>query len=196
MGIKQSPDIAQEIMESLLRGNLDTEVYIDDIGVFEQKSWDDHLNSLYRVLTVLQDNNFTVNPRKCEWAVQETDWLGYWLTPEGIKPWKKKVDPVLALLPPTNPKQLRSFIGSVNFYRDMFRQRSHILAPLTAQAGKRNIQWTKECQEAFDQIKAILAKEIFLKYTDHNEPFHIYTDASDYQMGSVIIQDGTPVAYI
>ena len=46
MGIKQSPDIAQEIMESLFRANTDTEVYIDDIGVFEQRSWNDHLNSL------------------------------------------------------------------------------------------------------------------------------------------------------
>jgi hypothetical protein len=104
------------------------------------------------VLTILQDNNFTVNPRKCEWAVLETDWLGYWLTPEGVKPWRKKVDPILAIQAPTNPKQLRSFIGSFNFYRDMFRQRSHILAPLTEQSGRRSITWTKECQESFDQI--------------------------------------------
>jgi hypothetical protein len=53
MGIKQSPDIAQEIMESLLRSNTETEVYIDNIGVFEQTSWLVHLNSLHRVLTIL-----------------------------------------------------------------------------------------------------------------------------------------------
>jgi RNase H-like domain found in reverse transcriptase len=77
----------------------------------------------------------------------------------------------------------------------MFRNRSHILAPLTAQSGKRNLKWTTECQNAFDKIKAILTKETFLKYPDHNKPFHIYTDASDYQLGSVIMQDGGPVAF-
>jgi transposase InsO family protein len=195
MGIKQSPDIAQQIMESLLRSYPETDVYIDDIGIFEQHSWEQHLTSLHNVLKLLQDNNFTINPTKCEWAVKETDWLGYWLTPEGVKPWRKKVEPVLALLPPTTPKQLRSFVGSVNFYRDMFRQRSHILAPLTAQTGKRVIQWTPECQQAFDRIKALLAQEAFIRYPDHNKPFHVYTDASDYQMGSVIIQEARPVAF-
>ncbi len=195
MGIKQAPDVAQQVMENLLRPFSETEVYIDDIGVFSQKSWEEHLTSLFHVLTILQDNNFTVNPLKCEWGVKETDWLGYWLTPEGVKPWRKKIDPILSLLPPTNIPQLRSFVGSVNFYRDMFRKRSHILAPLTSQSGHKKLKWSTECQEAFDKAKAMLAKEAFLRYPDHNKPFHVYSDASDYQMGSVIMQEGKPVAF-
>jgi hypothetical protein len=120
MGIKQSPDIAQQIMEDLFWSLADTEVYIDDIGVFAQHSWEEHLASLHQVLTILQDNNFTVNPLKCEWAVKETDWLGHWLTPEGIKPWRKKIDAILALRPPSTISELRSFVGAINFYRDMF----------------------------------------------------------------------------
>ena len=89
MGIKQSSDIAQEVMENLFRDLDNVEVYIDDIGCFSS-SFTNHVYTLDIILTSLEQNGFTVNPSKCEWAVQETDWLGYWLTPIGLKPWPKK----------------------------------------------------------------------------------------------------------
>jgi len=194
MGIKQSPDLSQAIMEDIFRDFPDVEVYIDDLGVFSN-SWEEHVKVLDAVLSTLQKYNFTVNPLKCEWGVQETDWLGYWLTPTGLKPWRKKIDSILALKRPTSVTELRSFIGGVTFYRDMFRRRSHLLAPLTAQVGKKNIQWSPECQKAFDEIKAVLARDAFLRYPDHNKDFHIFADASDLQLGAAICQDGAAVAY-
>ena len=75
LGIMQSPDFCQETMEHVLQGIMDANIYIDDIGCFG-KSWEQHLQVLEQVMIRLQDNGFSVNPRKCEWAVQETKFSG------------------------------------------------------------------------------------------------------------------------
>ncbi len=81
MGLKCSPDYAQEEMENIFRDVNNAEVYIDDIGAFSN-SWEEHMTLTSKILTLLQDNGFTVNPLKCEWAVKESDWLTEFTGPE------------------------------------------------------------------------------------------------------------------
>ena len=94
MGVMVSPNMAQEVMECLLKGIDDVDVYIDNIGVFSL-DWTSHISVIDKVLTILQESGFTVNPMKCKWAIQETNFLGYWLTPHGIAPYKCKVQAIL-----------------------------------------------------------------------------------------------------
>jgi hypothetical protein len=194
MGLKCSPDIAQAVMEDILRDIEEIDVYIDDVGCFSD-DWNNHMEVLDKVLTRLQDNGFTINPLKCEFAKTETDWLGFWLTPTGLKPWKKKIKSILQMQRPTNIKELRMFIGAVNYYKDMWPSRAHVLEPLTSMTGKKTFQWTDAMEESFKKMKAILCQDCMSAYPDHNKRFDIYTDASDFQMGSVLMQDGRPVAY-
>jgi hypothetical protein len=90
----------------------------------------------------------------------------------------------------------------VNYYRDIWPHRLHILAPLTAKTGAPRkgekpppFQWTSEMQKAFNQMKALMAADVLCVYHDHDKPFQIFTDASDYQLSACIMQEGKQVAY-
>jgi len=106
----------------------------------------------------LTDVGFALNLRKSSFAVTEIDYLGYWITRRGIQPQPKKVEAIMWLTPPTTKRQLRRFLGMINYYRDMWRPRSHILAPLTAMcSAKAKFIWHDKEQKAFDDIKAIIS---------------------------------------
>jgi hypothetical protein len=156
------------------------------------------------VLKRLQAAGLQVNLPKSKIAVQELEYLGYWLTPKGIRPMAKKVKAIKNLQSPKTVKQVRSFLGMVNYYKDMWRHRSHLLAPLTdltankdGTTGKKRgpIKWEKVHQDAFDQIKQAITDDVMLSFPDFNKPFELHTDASDYQLGSVIMQERKPIAF-
>ncbi len=99
---------------------------------------------------------------------------------------------------PRNATELCMFIGCINYYRDMWLSRAHILKLLTDQSGlkkKAPIKWTDEMQQAFDKMRLLMAANALAAYPDHNKRFNVYTDASALQLGACIIQEGRPVAY-
>jgi RNase H-like domain found in reverse transcriptase len=107
----------------------------------------------------------------------------------------KKNNAIVAMQPPTNLKKLRSFIGLVTYYRDLCPKISHIFAPLTGLLGTKDFRWEPDHEAAFKRMKAVVAPDALLHWPDHNKPFHIETDSSDYQLGAVIKQDGRPTRH-
>jgi hypothetical protein len=103
---------------------------------------------------------------------------------------------MLKMEEPKTKKQLRAFVGLVNYYRDMWRRRSHVLAPLTALcSATQKWVWGEEQKKAFADVKRMLSKEAILAFPNFNEEFVIYTDASNYQLGGVITQKKRPLAF-
>jgi hypothetical protein len=84
----------------------------------------------------LREAGLKVNANKSKFCAHETEYLGYILTRDGITPQSNKIEAILAINPPTNVKELRRFLGMVQYYRDMWKRRSEMLAPLTDLVGE------------------------------------------------------------
>ena len=131
MGLSNSPDIFQEKMSTLF-GDLEyVRTYIDDLLITTMSNWDDHLRHLEIVFHRLEKAGLKINAKKSFFGREKLEYLGYWITRNGIQPVSKKVEAIKNIAPPKTKRELRRFIGIVNYYRDMWIRRSDILAPLS-----------------------------------------------------------------
>ena len=196
MGLCNSPDIFQEKINELFYGFEHVRAYIDDVLTTTKGDWDDHLYHLEKVLQKLAEAGLKVNADKSFFGRHECEYLGYWVTRDGIRPLAKKVEAMSNLSPPKTVKQVRRFVGLVNYYRDMWPQRAHILAPLTRlTSSKVKFKWTEKEQTAFEEMKSLIGRDALLAYPDFSKEFVIHADASKTQLGAVITQNGKPIAF-
>ena len=124
MGLCNSPDIFQEKMSELMEGLEFVRTHINNLFCITKGSFDDHLEKLERVFACLQQAGLKVNAKKSFFAKEELEYLGYWITRDGIQPMKDKVASIMNIAEPKTRKELRSFIGVVNYYRDMWITRA------------------------------------------------------------------------
>ncbi len=209
MGFGGSANIFQAQIMDLMASLKFVQAYMDDLLIITRQTLDKHLQKMETVLTRLRDAGLKVNVAKSLFRAHEIEYLGYILTREGIEPQPKKVQAILTLNPPNDVKELSHFLGMVQYYQDMWARCSEMLAPLTDLVGecglmkttrmnktkKKSWRWDQTHQQAFDNVKAAIAKETVLAYPDFLKPFEIYTDASSLQLGAVITQDNRPIAF-
>ena len=196
MGVHSSPDIFQHRMATLMDGLQFVRTYLDDLLLITKGDFSDHLDKLEKVLERLRNAGLKVNAEKSFFGRAELEYLGYWITRDGFQPLPQKVQAIINMKAPQNVRQLRRFIGMINFYRDMWIRRSHILAPLTRLTSKKTkFVWDEAVQKAFEEIKRVVARDVVLAYPDFSQPFEIHTDASKHQLGAVIMQKGRPLAF-
>ena len=83
-----------------------------------------------------------------------------------------------------------------NFYNEMWGKRASILKPLTEKTGKgTKFKWIDKMQQAFSEIKNVIAEDVMLAFPDYNQTFHVHTDTSKFQTGGVVSQNKIPVAF-
>lgn len=202
-GLKTSPAIFQRILRNVLKRNDLDEFsvnYVDDILVFS-KSFEEHLIHLEKVMDAVYKEGFRLSISKCNFAKNKVKYLGHEIGNNLTRPIFDNVLPVREFPVPRNQKNVRQFLGKINFYHSYIPNTAMVLAPLH-NLLKKNVpfQWNDKCQKSFDFIKVCLCNEPCLAIFSPNKQTVVYTDASLEGIGAVMKQkqeDGTfkPVAY-
>jgi hypothetical protein len=139
MGLASVPSAFQQLIEQVVKGIPNVVVYIDNL-IIHSKMQKDHFRSLDTVFTRLAAHDLRVNLKKCVFGSNETSYLGFRLTKEGIFPGTDKLKAVKEAQPPKNIKQICQFLSLCNFFRGHIQNFAQITPPLT-QLTKKDSGW-------------------------------------------------------
>ena len=188
-GLSNAPAVFQELMSVVLQGLGDFAIaYLDDILVFSP-TLEDYLQHLDTIFDRLRKHDLKLKLKKCNFLESETNYLGFIIGKDGIKPDPKKVEAIRSLPIPTCVREVRSFIGMSSYYRRFIPNFSEIAEPIIALTKKHaHYKWSAKHDEAFQYLKDSLSVVPLLAYPDTNKPYTLYTDASGTCIGACLTQ--------
>ena len=190
-GLKTSPAIFQRILSNIIRKhNLAnfTVNYIDDILIFS-KSFEEHIDHLSKLLEAIMEEGFRLKLSKCTFALDSVQYLGHIIRHNSISPVNDNLISIRNFPVPENKKNVRQFLGKINFYNEYVPKISQILEPLHNLLRKgQEFIWSEECQKVFEYMKNFLCTQPVLAIFDLDLPIHIYTDASLKGIGAELKQ--------
>lgn len=193
-GLSNAPAIFQELMSIVLQECYEfATAYLDDILIFSS-TLQEHITHLEFIFSKLREHGLKLKLKKCSFLQTETNYLGFVIDTNGVKPDPKKVESIRTLPAPTCVREVRSFIGMCSYYRRFIPNFSRIAESIIALTKKNaRFKWSTEHQKAFDYLKDSLSVVPLLSYPDSNKPYTLYTDASDTCIGACLTQeiDGT-----
>lgn len=200
-GMINSAATFNRMMRLILRDMVHTDSFVDDILV-HTSSWEGHLVEIKELLRRLRSMNLTAKPLKCKVGYQNLDFLGHTVGGGFIGPNEDKLKAISDTPRPETKKQMRSFLGFIGFYRKFIPNFAAVAAPLTDLTKKgvpNRFEWSTEHENAFQNLKKMLMYSPILRLVDFNKQLVLRTDASEYGLGGVLLQDHDgklyPVAY-
>lgn len=201
-GLANAPPQFMAMINDIFREELDkfVVVFLDDIIVYSRTE-EEHVDHLRTVLERMREYRLYAKPSKCKLCCKELDFVGYWVSSDGIRPHRSKVKAVDEWTTPSTLTELRSFIGMVSYYRKFIRRFADLAAPLHQLTKKEAAwQWTDVHQQAFEQLKRKLTEAPLLAMPDATKKYIVVTDASDHGLGAVLMQEypegNRPLAFL
>ena len=193
-GLKNSPPSFQRVMVDILSSCRPfTLIYIDDIVIYS-KSFQEHLNHVNQVFSILYKHNFQLNPPKCSIFQHKIDYLSHTISQHGIKPTHEKIQAILNLKEPRTLTEANKFLGALSWYRKFIPQFSTIAAPIhqitnLTKPNRKKFTWGNSQKQAFLQLKQLLVTSpLFLDFPNDNYPVILTTDASRVGIGGTLQQ--------
>ncbi|CAF0925673.1 unnamed protein product [Rotaria sordida] len=180
-GLKNSPPSFQRIMADIL-------------SLFYSQSFDEHLNNVIQVLSILLQHNFQLNPVKCSIFQQKIDYLSHTISVTGVKPTDEKIQAIIRLSEPKALPEANKFLGALSWYRKFLPQFATIAVPIYAitnltKLNRKKISWREPQRQTFLQLKEFLVNSpLFLDFPNDNYPVILTIDASKLGIGGILQQ--------
>jgi len=201
-GLKNAPALFQRMMEKVLDSCKEyASCYIDDVIVYS-RGWEEHLVHLRRVFSRLRAHHLTVKPSKCEFGKMYLEYLGHVVGNGRLAIPQHRVEAIQKFIQPVTQKDLRSFLGTLSYYRKFipgFAEQSALLSPATSKMAPRVVQWSPEMVRAFQCLISKLCNASEWCVPVVSDSYSLHTDASGRGIGAVLSveRDGveTPTAY-
>lgn len=202
-GLRNASQTFQRFVDEMTRGLDFCYPYLDDFLIFS-KNEAEHEEHLRQLFTRMKKYGMLINTAKCVFGVSEVTFLGYHISRQGTKPLETKVEALREFPVPKTAKQLRRFLGMVNFYRRFLPQAAQIQAPLNALLtgsvkASQPVDVSGTALKAFEECKDSLCNAALLAHPDSKAKLGLVTDASDLGIGGVLQQfrDGNwePLAF-
>ena len=192
-GLRNASQTFQRFIDEVLSGLDFCYGYIDDILVFSS-SEHEHKEHLRMLFARLSEYGILINTSKCVFGQKEVEFLGYKVSAAGTRPLQSKVEAIQNFPTPRTIKELRRFLGMMNFYRRFIPHASSVQGPLNALLAGPKVKSTHpvtptpEVLKAIDDCKCSLARATLLVHPDPHADIAVHTDASDSAIGAVLQQ--------
>ena len=194
-GLNCASEIYQSVMSRMVEDIEGAEVIVDDILVWG-RTLKEHDQRLQKVLNRTREYNLKLSSEKCEFRKQEITYVGHVLSSDGLKADPEKIRAVTQMKPPNNRKELRKFMGFIQYLAKFLPNLSQESAPLRQLLSNEvSWHWNGDKQQSFQKLKEMVTNTPVLTYFDSEKPVLLTVDSSSTGLGAAVIQNGKPVAY-